>query len=333
MSNLAFKNPNSNNPIRNNGNSIVSSADLEIDIELDSPDEENESSIEVSSKQSGRAKNKSVDDALTLYLKQIGRHKLLTGQEEIELARKAKTGDLEAKNKLIKANLRLVISIARRYLNRGLTMSDLVQEGNLGLIKACEKFDPERGYRFSTYATWWIRQAMSRAISDTSRIIRIPVHMDETINKLKRVAKVLLDENGQLPSIDEIAEAANLPKEKVEFVLAANKQICSLDAPIGEDSEGSISDVLSGNAKDMPENICETHFLNYDLQSALSNLPQRERDILTLRFGLFGGDSKSLEQVSKIMSMSKERVRQLEIIALKKLRKNGRVVHMKEYLN
>jgi RNA polymerase primary sigma factor len=262
------------------------------------------------------------EDSLRTYLREIGRHRLLNGSEEIELGRAVRDGDLEARRKLIQSNLRLVVSIAKKYNNRGLSFQDLIQEGGLGLIRAVEKFDPERGYKFSTYATWWIRQAITRSLADKSRGIRVPVHVGETMSKLRKVVREFYDEHGHKPTIEEIVSRSGLAKEKVALTIGAFRDQLSLDAKLRDESETLLADMIEDKSRPLPETVTEEKLLSRQVRSLLSRLSDREQDILQLRFGLNSESPKSLEELSNLLGVSRERIRQIECRALKKLKKD-----------
>jgi len=274
------------------------------------------------------------EDSVQLYLRDIGRVKLLSAKEEIELARRICKGDQLAKKRLVQANLRLVVSVAKKYQNRGLPFLDLIQEGNLGLIRASEKFDPERGYKFSTYATWWIRQGITRALADKSRTIRVPVHMVETINNLRKVTRKLSQELGRRPGLEDLAKAMNCSITKVKEVLAANRTPMSLDTPFGEeeDNSNSLADIVQDESSEPPENCATSVLLAKDISKVLSTLTAREREIIVLRFGLKDGTQRTLEQVGKLVGITRERTRQIEIKALRALRASERTEELRDYL-
>lgn len=272
------------------------------------------------------------DDSMTMYLKEIGRYDLLNGTQEIELMRKAHAGDIEARNKFIQSNLRLVVSVARHYLNRGLSFSDLIQEGNLGLIKAVDKFDPERGFRFSTYATWWIRQAVVRGIADKSRTIRLPGHMNEMLGKLRKEIRQFRESQGRLPTTEELAASTETTPDKVRQVIDISKGLLSLDAnPTGIDA--TLGETLSDEQRPTPVDLVTARFLHRDILQALENLSPHERSVILMRYGFSVDKSKSLTEIASILGLSRERVRQLEVRALKKLRRNSKVSELREYLN
>ena len=274
----------------------------------------------------------SIDDPVRMYLKEIGKVPLLTAEEEIELAKKMEQGDQEAKKRLAEANLRLVVSIAKRYVGRGMLFLDLIQEGNLGLIKAVEKFDDRKGYKFSTYATWWIRQAITRAIADQARTIRIPVHMVETINKLIRVSRQLLQELGREPTPEEIAEEMDMPVERVREILKISQEPVSLETPIGEEEDSHLGDFIQDDNVPVPADAATFTLLKEQLDEVLSTLTEREQKVLILRFGLEDGRARTLEEVGKEFNVTRERIRQIEAKALRKLRHPSRSRKLKDYL-
>lgn len=274
-----------------------------------------------------------VDDPVKVYLKEIGRVPLLSSDEEIELAKKIATGDVKAKQRLSEANLRLVVSIAKRYLGRGMQFLDLIQEGNLGLIKAVEKFDYTKGFKFSTYATWWIRQAITRAIADQARTIRIPVHMVETINKVKKVQSQLLHQNGHEPSAEEVAEELEMPVDKVREIMRVAQEPVSLETPIGEEEDSHLGDFIPDNDAPAPADAASHTLLREQLSDVLSTLTPREAKVLRLRFGLEDGRSRTLEEVGKEFNVTRERIRQIEAKALRKLRHPSRSRKLKDYLD
>lgn len=275
----------------------------------------------------------SIEDPVRMYLKEIGKVPLLSAEEEIELAKKMETGDLEAKQRLAEANLRLVVSIAKRYVGRGMLFLDLIQEGNLGLIKAVEKFDYRKGYKFSTYATWWIRQAITRAIADQARTIRIPVHMVETINKLIRVSRQLLQELGREPTPEEIAEQMNMPVERVREILKISQEPVSLETPIGEEEDSHLGDFIQDDNVPVPADAAAFTLLKEQLVEVLGTLTEREQKVLRLRFGLDDGRARTLEEVGKEFNVTRERIRQIEAKALRKLRHPSRSRKLKDYLD
>ncbi len=274
----------------------------------------------------------SIEDPVRMYLKEIGKVPLLSADEEIELALRMEAGDEEAKKKLAEANLRLVVSIAKRYVGRGMLFLDLIQEGNLGLIKAVEKFDYRKGFKFSTYATWWIRQAITRAIADQARTIRIPVHMVETINKLIRVSRQLLQELGREPTPEEIAEEMNMPVERVREILKISQEPVSLETPIGEEEDSHLGDFIPDDNIPVPADAAAFTLLKEQLLEVLSTLTDREQKVLRLRFGLDDGRARTLEEVGKEFNVTRERIRQIEAKALRKLRHPSRSRKLKDYL-
>ncbi|NLL77536.1 MAG: RNA polymerase sigma factor RpoD [Clostridiales bacterium] len=275
----------------------------------------------------------SIEDPVRMYLKEIGKVPLLSAEEEIELAKKMEMGDDEAKKRLAEANLRLVVSIAKRYVGRGMLFLDLIQEGNLGLIKAVEKFDYRKGYKFSTYATWWIRQAITRAIADQARTIRIPVHMVETINKLIRVSRQLLQELGREPSPEEIAEEMNMPVDRVREILKISQEPVSLETPIGEEEDSHLGDFIQDDNVPVPADAAAFTLLKEQLVEVLGTLTEREQKVLRLRFGLDDGRARTLEEVGKEFNVTRERIRQIEAKALRKLRHPSRSRKLKDYLD
>jgi RNA polymerase primary sigma factor len=274
-----------------------------------------------------------IDDPVKVYLKEIGRVPLLSSEEEIELAIRISDGDVAAKQRLSEANLRLVVSIAKRYLGRGMQFLDLIQEGNLGLIKAVEKFDYTKGFKFSTYATWWIRQAITRAIADQARTIRIPVHMVETINKVKKVQSQLLHQNGHEPSADEISKEIDMPVDKVREIMRVAQEPVSLETPIGEEEDSHLGDFIPDNDAPAPADAASHTMLREQLSDVLSTLTPREEKVLRLRFGLEDGRSRTLEEVGKEFNVTRERIRQIEAKALRKLRHPSRSRKLKDYLD
>ena len=273
-----------------------------------------------------------LEDPVRMYLKEIGKVPLLTAEEEIELAKRMEEGDEEAKKRLSEANLRLVVSIAKRYVGRGMLFLDLIQEGNLGLIKAVEKFDYSKGYKFSTYATWWIRQAITRAIADQARTIRIPVHMVETINKLVRVSRQLLQQLGREPSPEEIAAEMNMPVERVREILKISQEPVSLETPIGEEEDSHLGDFIQDDNVPVPAEAAAFTLLKEQLRDVLSTLTEREQKVLRLRFGLDDGRARTLEEVGKEFNVTRERIRQIEAKALRKLRHPSRSRKLKDFL-
>jgi len=278
-------------------------------------------------------KSMSLDDAVRLYLREIGKIPLLTPEGELELAKKIKENkDPEAKKKLIDANLRLVVSIAKKYIGRGLSFLDLIQEGNLGLMRASEKFDYRKGFKFSTYATWWIRQAITRAIADQARTIRVPVHMIETINRLVKHSRQLLQELGREPTIEEIAERMGVTPEKIEEIIRTAQVPISLETPIGEEEDSRLGDLIEDTTTVAPADTAAQHLLSEDIQEILEGLSPREREIIILRFGLGGERAHTLEEVGKHFNVTRERIRQIEAKALRKLRHPSRAKKLREYL-
>ena len=277
--------------------------------------------------------NFSIDDPVRMYLKEIGKVDLLTPEEEIELAKRMAEGDEDAKQRMAEANLRLVVSIAKRYVGRGMLFLDLIQEGNLGLIKAVEKFNYTKGYKFSTYATWWIRQAITRAIADQARTIRIPVHMVETINKVIRVSRQLLQELGHDPSPEEIAEEMGMPVEKVRDILKIAQEPVSLETPIGEEEDSHLGDFIPDEDASEPAEAASFTLLKEQLMNVLGTLTPREEKVLRLRFGLEDGRTRTLEEVGKEFNVTRERIRQIEAKALRKLRHPSRSKKLKDFLN
>ncbi len=303
--------------------------DLKIeDLELEINEHKDEDGLPVAGEQSI-----TIDDPVKVYLKEIGRVPLLSSEEEVDLAIRISNGDVAAKQRLSEANLRLVVSIAKRYLGRGMQFLDLIQEGNLGLIKAVEKFDYTKGFKFSTYATWWIRQAITRAIADQARTIRIPVHMVETINKVKKVQSQLLHQNGHEPSPDEIAEVIDMPVDKVREIMRVAQEPVSLETPIGEEEDSHLGDFIPDNDAPAPADAASHTMLREQLADVLSTLTPREAKVLRLRFGLEDGRSRTLEEVGKEFNVTRERIRQIEAKALRKLRHPSRSRKLKDYIH
>ena len=275
----------------------------------------------------------STDDPVRMYLKEIGKVPLLSPEEELELATRMSQGDEEARHRITEANLRLVVSIAKRYVGRGMLFLDLIQEGNLGLIKAVEKFDHTKGYKFSTYATWWIRQAITRAIADQARTIRIPVHMVETINKTIRVSRQLLQELGHDPSAEEIARELDMPVEKVRDILKISQEPVSLETPIGEEEDSHLGDFIPDEDASEPSEAASFSLLREQLEEVLDTLAPREKKVLELRFGIVDGRTRTLEEVGKEFNVTRERIRQIEAKALRKLRHPSRSKKLRDFLN
>ena len=275
----------------------------------------------------------SIEDPVRMYLKEIGKVPLLSAEEEVELAKRMADGDEEAKKRLAEANLRLVVSIAKRYVGRGMLFLDLIQEGNLGLIKAVEKFDYHKGFKFSTYATWWIRQAITRAIADQARTIRIPVHMVETINKLIRVSRQLLQELGREPTPEEIAAELDMPVERVREILKISQEPVSLETPIGEEEDSHLGDFIQDDNVPVPAEAAAQTLLKEQLDEVLDTLTEREQKVLRLRFGMNDGRARTLEEVGKEFDVTRERIRQIEAKALRKLRHPSRSRKLRDYLD
>ena len=310
---------------------ILPDTDADEDIILDVDDEPTEEELE--NIEMAVPDGVSIEDPVRMYLKEIGKVPLLTAEEEKELAMKMEAGDMEAKKRLAEANLRLVVSIAKRYVGRGMLFLDLIQEGNLGLIKAVEKFDYRKGYKFSTYATWWIRQAITRAIADQARTIRIPVHMVETINKLIRVQRQLLQELGREPYPEEIAEKMGLPVERVREIQKISQEPVSLETPIGEEEDSHLGDFIQDDNVPVPAEAAAFTLLKEQLVEVLGTLTEREQKVLCLRFGLEDGRARTLEEVGKEFDVTRERIRQIEAKALRKLRHPSRSRKLKDYLD
>ncbi len=266
------------------------------------------------------SQSESCEDSFRIYLKEIGRHKLLSGKEEIQLSRAMKAGDDLARRKLINANLRLVVSIAKRYRERGLSFQDLIQEGSLGLIRAAEKFDPEKGFKFSTYSTWWIKQAITRALADKSRAVRLPVHVSESLSQIHKAVKTLAYKHGRKPSIEEIATLAGIDVAKVEMLMSAEKKLVSLDAQLGEEFDKPLSHFIEDDRSPKPEEAISKKLLSEGVRKVISVLSESEREVIVLRFGLAGSDPKTLQAVGQQLNLSRERVRQIEAKAMRKLR-------------
>ena len=318
--------------------SEVEPDDLEL-LEMDGSDEDDSNAEDIVINDNGEIdvdaslpKNIAVEDPVRMYLKEIGKVPLLSADEEIELAKKMEQGDEEAKKKLCEANLRLVVSIAKKYVGRGMLFLDLIQEGNLGLIKAVDKFDWRKGYKFSTYATWWIRQAITRSIADQARTIRIPVHMVETINKLIRINRQLLQEYGREPSPEEIAKEMEIPEEKVREIMKIAQEPVSLETPIGEEEDSHLGDFIEDENVPAPAEAAAFSMLKEQLFDVLSTLSEREQKVLRLRFGLDDGRPRTLEEVGKEFDVTRERIRQIEAKALRRLRQPTRYKKLKDYL-
>lgn len=299
----------------------------EEDIILEKDDDEETETIDLTIPD-----NVNIEDPVRMYLKEIGKVDLLTAEEEVELAKRMEAGDEEARKYLAEANLRLVVSIAKRYVGRGMLFLDLIQEGNLGLIKAVEKFDYRKGFKFSTYATWWIRQAITRAIADQARTIRIPVHMVETINKLIRVQRQLLQELGREPTPEEIADVLDITPERVREIQKISQEPVSLETPIGEEEDSHLGDFIQDDNVPVPAESAAFTLLKEQLVDVLETLTERERRVLELRFGLEDGRSRTLEEVGKEFNVTRERIRQIEAKALRKLRHPSRSRKLKDYL-
>lgn len=280
-----------------------------------------------------QAEGVNIDDPVKVYLKEIGRVPLLSGDEERVLAERMAEGDIEARKRLSEANLRLVVSIAKRYVGRGMQFLDLIQEGNLGLIKAVEKFDHTKGFKFSTYATWWIRQAITRAIADQARTIRIPVHMVETINKVKKVSSQLLHKNGHEPSAEEVSQELDMPVDKVREIIRVAQEPVSLETPIGEEEDSHLGDFIPDDDALAPDDAASHILLKEQLGGVLATLTDREEKVLRLRFGLLDGRSRTLEEVGKEFNVTRERIRQIEAKALRKLRHPSRSKKLKDFLD
>ena len=329
----------------NLGIEVVDDKEVKADIDLSKPDDldiqaidEEEDKEEIVAESSDTVeiavpKGISIDDPVRMYLKEIGKIPLLKPHEEVEYAKRMAEGDEFAKQKLVEANLRLVVSIAKRYVGRGMLFLDLIQEGNLGLIKAVEKFDYKKGYKFSTYATWWIRQAITRAIADQARTIRIPVHMVETINKLIRVARQLLQELGRDPKPDEIAKEMNMTEEKVREIMKIAQDPVSLETPIGEEEDSHLGDFIPDEDAPAPAEAAAYSLLKEQIEDVLNTLNDREQNVLKLRFGLEDGRARTLEEVGKEFDVTRERIRQIEAKALRKLRHPSRSKKLRDFLD
>ena len=307
--------------------------ELLLDNDMDMDGMEDEEEVELDKIDLSVPEGVSIEDPVRMYLKEIGKVSLLSADEEIELAKRMEKGDEAAKKRLAEANLRLVVSIAKRYVGRGMLFLDLIQEGNLGLIKAVEKFDYRKGNKFSTYATWWIRQAITRAIADQARTIRIPVHMVETINKLIRVSRQLLQELGREPTPEEIAEEMDMPVDRVREILKISQEPVSLETPIGEEEDSHLGDFIQDDNVPVPADAAAFTLLKEQLVEVLSTLTDREQKVLRLRFGLDDGRARTLEEVGKEFNVTRERIRQIEAKALRKLRHPSRSRKLKDYLD
>ena len=329
----------------NLGIEVVDDKEVKADIDLSKPDDldiqaidEEEDKEEIVAESSDTVeiavpKGISIDDPVRMYLKEIGKIPLLKPHEEVEYAKRMAEGDEFAKQKLVEANLRLVVSIAKRYVGRGMLFLDLIQEGNLGLIKAVEKFDYKKGYKFSTYATWWIRQAITRSIADQARTIRIPVHMVETINKLIRVSRQLLQELGRDPKPDEIAKEMNMTEEKVREIMKIAQDPVSLETPIGEEEDSHLGDFIPDEDAPAPAEAAAYSLLKEQIEDVLNTLNDREQNVLKLRFGLEDGRARTLEEVGKEFDVTRERIRQIEAKALRKLRHPSRSKKLRDFLD
>ena len=308
-------------------------AEMDIDIieegvDNDDDDDDDESELDLSIPQ-----GVGIDDPVRMYLKEIGKVDLLTAEEEVDLAKRMEQGDMEAKRQLVEANLRLVVSIAKKYVGRGMLFLDLIQEGNMGLMKAVEKFDYTKGYKFSTYATWWIRQAITRSIADQARTIRIPVHMVETINKLIRVSRQLLQEKGREPTPEEIGEEMDMSADKVREIKKIAQEPVSLETPIGEEEDSHLGDFIEDEDAPAPASAASYMLLRDQLDNVLDTLTDREKRVLELRFGIEDGRPRTLEEVGKEFGVTRERIRQIEAKALRKLRHPSRSKKLKDYLS
>ena len=307
-------------------------ADTDDDVDIDNMIAEEEE-VDMENIDLSVPEGESIEDPVRMYLKEIGKVPLLSAEREIELAKRMEEGDEDAKKELAEANLRLVVSIAKRYVGRGMLFLDLIQEGNLGLIKAVEKFDYHKGYKFSTYATWWIRQAITRAIADQARTIRIPVHMVETINKLIRVSRQLLQELGREPLPEEIAKELDMPVERVREILKISQEPVSLETPIGEEEDSHLGDFIQDDNVPVPAEAAAQTLLKEQLDEVLDTLTEREQKVLRLRFGMNDGRARTLEEVGKEFDVTRERIRQIEAKALRKLRHPSRSRKLRDYLD
>lgn len=319
--------------LEGNNIEIIEDLDTELDLDLGIEEEEEDEAAPEAGKAVAATEGVSIDDPVKVYLKEIGRVPLLTTEEEIDLATRMAQGDQAARQRLSEANLRLVVSIAKRYVGRGMQFLDLIQEGNLGLIKAVEKFDHTKGFKFSTYATWWIRQAITRAIADQARTIRIPVHMVETINKVKKVSSQLLHKNGHEPTADEIAKELDMPVDKVREIMRVAQEPVSLETPIGEEEDSHLGDFIQDEDAPAPADAASHTLLKEQLGDVLQTLTPREEKVLRLRFGLEDGRSRTLEEVGKEFNVTRERIRQIEAKALRKLRHPSRSKKLKDFLD
>ena len=316
------------NALMENDISVISEIDLDDDSE-----EDDGGKLEDILKDDSIAKELTINDPVRMYLKEIGKISLLSLDEETELSKKIAEGDEMAKNRLAESNLRLVVSIAKRYVGRGMLFLDLIQEGNIGLMKAVEKFDATKGYKFSTYATWWIRQAITRAIADQARTIRVPVHMVETINKLSRFQRQLTLELNREPTDEELAEKMNMSPEKIREVIKIAQDPVSLETPIGEEEDSHLGDFVPDESNMSPEDFTVHEMLKEEISDVLLTLTEREEQVLRLRFGLDDGSSKTLEEVGQMFGVTRERIRQIEAKALRKLRHPSRSRKLKDFLN
>ena len=303
---------------------------LDDDADIEKMDDEEE--IELDKIDLSVPEGVSIEDPVRMYLKEIGKVSLLTADEEIELAKRMEQGDEEAKKRLAEANLRLVVSIAKRYVGRGMLFLDLIQEGNLGLMKAAEKFEPDRGFRFSTYATWWIRQSITRAIADQGRVIRIPVHLVESINRVKKAAGELLRKNGREPTAEEIAVRLDMEPDRVRELLQLAQDPISLETPVGEEEDAHLEDFIQDEEAGVPVDEAGRELLRRELVNVLKSLTPREERVLTLRFGLEDGQARTLEELGKEFNVTRERIRQIEAKALRKLRHPSRAKRLRDYL-
>ncbi|MCD7771908.1 MAG: RNA polymerase sigma factor RpoD [Oscillospiraceae bacterium] len=309
-------------------------SEIDIDMELeDMPDDAEVPDVNEDDYDISLAEGIAIDDPVKIYLKEIGRVPLLTSEEEIELAQRIQQGDKEAKKRLAEANLRLVVSIAKRYGGRGMSFLDLIQEGNLGLIKAVEKFDYTKGFKFSTYATWWIRQSITRAIADQARTIRVPVHMVETITKVKKASSTLLHQNGRDPTAEEIAEELDMPVDKVREIMRIAQDPVSLETPIGEEEDSHLGDFIPDDNAPEPTEAASQVLLKEQINQVLGTLTEREEKVLRLRFGLEDGRSRTLEEVGQMFNVTRERIRQIEAKALRKLRHPNRSNKVKDFID